>query len=90
VVAHAKYVTFQLADVAIPWQLFAQILASSGSPACALPVPHVEIIHPKNRVRKPSPGVRSVPGRRISGAQRRKSVSRGRLRPQWGGSRQRF
>jgi hypothetical protein len=30
VVAHAKYVTFQLAEVAVPWQLFARILERIG------------------------------------------------------------
>jgi hypothetical protein len=37
VVAHAKYVTFQLAEVAVPRQLFAQILERIARlwPACA-------------------------------------------------------
>ena len=37
VVAHAKYVTFQLAEVAVPRQLFARILRQIAwlCPACA-------------------------------------------------------
>ena len=30
VVTHAKYVVFQLAEVAVPWQLFAAILERIG------------------------------------------------------------
>jgi hypothetical protein len=37
VVAHAKYLTFQLAEVAVPRELFARILEwiAQLSPACA-------------------------------------------------------
>jgi hypothetical protein len=37
VVAHAKYVTFQLAEVAVPRELFARILERNARlrPACA-------------------------------------------------------
>jgi hypothetical protein len=46
----------------------------SGSRAGAPPAPQGEVVRSNNRVRMPSPGVRSVPGGRISGAARMSSV----------------
>src|SRR6516165_2748855 len=47
----------------------------SGSSACALPVPRVEVVRPNNRVRKPSPGVGGVPGGRITGTEGKSSCA---------------
>jgi hypothetical protein len=69
VVAHATYVTFPLAEVAVPRQLFAQILERIAR-LCP-PVPRVEVVRPNHRVRTPSLGVRGVPGERISGLHER-------------------
>jgi hypothetical protein len=85
VVAHAKYVTFQLAEVAVPRQLFAEILERIARLCLG-----VRSSAPTNRVRKPSPGGRGAPGGRIAGAERSRSVVCGGLRPGWGGSRRRF
>jgi hypothetical protein len=73
VVRHSKYVLFQLGEVAVPRKLFARILG--GSPACAPPVPRVEV----GPLRQPSP--RAVAGRLRCAARGDFEVLRGREEP---------
>jgi hypothetical protein len=88
VVAHARYITFQLAEVAVPRKLFARILERIArlSLACAL----VEVGRPDKRVREPSPGVRGAPCRPIAADAPKRCISWGGFRPRRGGQRQRF